>query len=137
MINFDKATLLSAAKKHNIELVVLYGSQVAGPTTNRSDIDIAIQTKAPLKETKDFLSVLQDLIQIFGEKLDLVLLNEAPPLLAYLVARNGLLLHEEKPGKFNNFKVMAGHRYADTKKFRALNTFFIEGFLKGAIPIAR
>ena len=77
-----------------VNLIIIFGSQVSGYTSPRSDVDIAvladkqltIQDKADISEqTAREMKVSSDLI-------DLVDLNVASPLLQYSIAQTGRLL---------------------------------------------
>jgi predicted nucleotidyltransferase len=125
------------ARSNEIDLVVLYGSQATGVVTSRSDIDLAVRSKKTKIDYKYFTKLLEEYTKIIGEKIDFVLINNAPPLLRRHISLYGKVLYEEKEGCFNNFKVESAHIYADTEKFRKENSLYVENFLKGVIPIVR
>ncbi|MDI6732065.1 MAG: nucleotidyltransferase domain-containing protein [Candidatus Margulisbacteria bacterium] len=136
-MKIDLKKIERLAASNNVDLVVLYGSQLTNYVNARSDIDIAVHVKTAKIEYPAFSKMLGDFVGIFGDKLDLVLLNEAPPLLKYQIAVYGKVLYEEKEGLFDSFKILSSRFYADTKKFRDLNSVYIDNFLKGVIPIGR
>lgn len=138
LINDDLVNKIKETSRiDEIDLAVLHGSHAKGITRKRSDIDFAVRSKIKRIDSQYFMKVLGDFTGIFGDKLDLVFLNEAPPMLKYRIAVYGKLLFEEREGLFEDFKVESSHFYADTKKFRDMNSFFINGFLKGVIPVVR
>jgi hypothetical protein len=62
-------------------------------------------------------------------RLDLVDLRRAGPLIAFEVARSGVVLFERSPALFRQFQSLAARRYADTKKLRDAQRRSIEVFL--------
>lgn len=100
-------------------LIIAFGSQVQGTSNNASDFDFAILNQKPLSlEEKSSLSnQLAEKLQIPEDKVDLVDLWSAPPLLQYQIATTGKLI-EGNDFNFLRFKVLAWKRYQDTAKFR-------------------
>jgi urease accessory protein UreH len=58
------------------------------------------------------------------DRIDLVDLNKASPLLMLEIATKGRVLYEEKDG-FLRFKLKASARYADTRKLRRLRQDYL------------
>ncbi len=96
MIPYERELIEYFRSKDNILLAYLFGSTVRGNTGRLSDIDIAIlvDEKSSKKEHLDIeLKILSEItILIKRDKIDLILLNEAPLLLAYNVIKNGVIL---------------------------------------------
>jgi hypothetical protein len=63
------------------------------------------------------------------DRLDLVDLRRAGPLLALEVARTGRPVFERQPGMFRAFQALAARRYADTQKLRDAQRRAIRVFL--------
>ena len=98
-----------------LELVVLFGSTVKGRRRASSDVDVAVRCAGPA----DFDLLHGLLAPVLGaDRLDLVDLHHARPLLAMEVARSGHLLYESRPGMFRQFQSLASRRYCDTAKLR-------------------
>ncbi len=76
--------------RKDIHFAFLFGSRARGRTFQESDVDIAIHFREPYSfETVKFLwRELEDLLR---KDLDLVVLNTAPPLLAYTAIRGRTL----------------------------------------------
>jgi uncharacterized protein YutE (UPF0331/DUF86 family) len=70
-----------------------------------------------------------------GERLDLVLLNRASPLLQFQVALHGAVLFEAAPGVFHAFQVLAAKRHADVAPLRRLDRLCVERFLRRTPPM--
>ncbi|MBI3328803.1 MAG: DUF86 domain-containing protein, partial [Nitrospinae bacterium] len=67
------------------------------------------------------LTLIGELSRIFRtDNVDVVILNEAPPLLAYEVLRGGVLLHCADEHTRVEFQLRTLHRYEDTKPLRGL-----------------
>lgn len=109
-----------------LALVVLFGSAARGRVRPDSDVDVAVLTDSAADLESAFLA----LAPVFmTERLDLVDLRRAGPLLAFQVARSGLLLYERSPGAFRQFQSLASRRYADTKRLRDAQKRSIHVFL--------
>ncbi|MBI4119117.1 MAG: nucleotidyltransferase domain-containing protein [Parcubacteria group bacterium] len=100
-------------------LVILFGSQAAKTAGGQSDTDVAVLFDRPLtlEEKLDLRSTLSEKLGVSEEKIDLVDLWVASPLLQYQIAQNGKLVEGEE-FDFIRFKVLAWKRYQDTAKFR-------------------
>lgn len=104
---------------NNLKLVILFGSQATGSAGKTSDTDIAVLGERPL--TLDEKSKLEEqYAQRFSvpeERVDLIDLSVAPPILKYQVAQSGRLLHGMEED-FIRFKVLAWKQYLNTERFR-------------------
>ena len=121
----EKDKLAALCRKHNIQLLVLHGSQAKGNARDKSDIDIGILSQVKL-DLDNQLALLNDFGEIFGEKFDPVFLNGAEPLISYQVALHGKPLFEEKEGIFQRFKIQVIARYMDSKKFRIMEKIYLK-----------
>ena len=87
-------------RKHpEIVAIYLFGSKAAGKAGPLSDVDIAVlldSTKVPPRRYFQIkLRLITEAMEaIHRSDVDLVLLNEAPPSLAYEVIRSGQLVYE-------------------------------------------
>lgn len=117
----------------DLELVVLFGSTAKGHRRSDSDVDVAVRCGGPAD-----LDVLYALLApaIGSDRLDLVDLRRAGPILAMEVARRGRLLYESRPGGFRQFQSLASRRYCDTAKLRRAQRRAIHVFLErhGLVP---
>jgi predicted nucleotidyltransferase len=84
-------------QQHPVRLAYLFGSQAIQRTHPSSDVDVAVlldESLTPEERFAERLRLLGDLARIFGtDNMDLELLNEASPLLAYEALRHGVLLY--------------------------------------------
>jgi len=79
-----------------IAYALLFGSTARGDTTPFSDVDVAIGLRSGVKlDAHDIGGLVVDLERAAGREVDLVILNGAPPGLAYRVFRDGRVLVEK------------------------------------------
>lgn len=132
-VNINLKKLETIATNYKLDLIILFGSEANGLTSRSSDIDIAIRTaKKEIDVTYESL-LLSSLIEFFGrDKIDVVILNYADPLLQYEIATKGRLIYEKVQGSFNKFQVQAMKENNDAQKFYQLDRMYIKNFLKGA-----
>jgi predicted nucleotidyltransferase len=120
---------------HGVVLAYLFGSQAEGKAGPISDVDIAVLL-GPQVDREQWFQVQLDLIgELTGlfhrNDVDVVILNEATPLLAYQVVRYGRILYEDEamlPAV--DFAAHAVSRYADTVPLRRLKRRYLEEWLE-------
>lgn len=110
--------IANIAQKHQLSLVVLFGSQATGRTHAKSDIDIGVA-----KKTRSFFEEMDvPVIEIENELTDLlhrddieiVNLSAVSPALMRSVVAEGKLLYEETPGVFSDWKLFAARIWMET-----------------------
>lgn len=101
------------------QLVILFGSHARKTAGKQSDTDIAVLASSPLSlaEKNALTAHLAVELQVNEERIDIVDLFNAPPLLAHQVGETGKLLHGTL-FDFNRFRIRAWKQYLDTTKFR-------------------
>ncbi len=102
-------------------LIIAFGSRVSGKSVSTSDYDFAVVAveKLSLSERVSISENIAKKMEIKEDKIDLVDLSSASPLLKFEVARNGKLIDGDY-AQFIRFKVRAFKEYVDTAKFRRL-----------------
>lgn len=108
------------ASKEEIVAVYLFGSAAAERSHSLSDLDFALLLNESLDEASAFdlrLETMGKLEQIARRPVDVVLLNEATPLLLFQVFRNGRLLLERDRASRCLFQMRALNRYYDFKPY--------------------
>lgn len=126
----DKVCIDERVRSHlpEVQLIVLFGSQAKGTATARSDWDIAIRKTPDTYPGMQFFTLqkkIADALEISFDRIDLIDLQTASPLLSFAVAKEGIPLYEEVPGSFRVFQVRASKVYADTAKIRRLQRDYI------------
>mgnify|MGYP001589176618 FL=1 len=93
----------------------LFGSWAAGKSRKNSDADVAIllNPSAAKKAFKLQLRWQEELARILGTNVDLVILNEADPLLKFQVYSKGRPVHVKMPVSAEKFKWRAINEYWD------------------------
>jgi len=125
--NEIKEKLSSLFKEEALQIVLLFGSQSSGQVHPESDIDLGFLYDEPV----DLLDLTNKVIQLLHkDRVDVVDLRRANPLLCYSAVRQGKLLFERSPGLFNSFFSLSFRRYVDTKKLRDARQRAIDNFLE-------
>lgn len=114
-------------KERDLRLILLFGSALTGAVHKKSDIDLAFLFDRPV----DILSITNNVIRLLHtDKVDVIDLKHASPLLKYSVAEKGRLLYEKSPGMFFEFYSLAFKEYVDTRKLREARETAIKYFLE-------
>ncbi len=102
-------------------VIISFGSQVSGRITPGSDFDFGVLTDELISISIGvrFSELLSKKLKINEDKIDLVDLSVASPILKFEVAKNGKLI-EGDVFDFIRFKVRAFKEYQDTAKFRRI-----------------
>jgi uncharacterized protein len=109
-----KSQIEKLAKKQNLSLVLLYGSQVRGKTSKDSDIDIAVLGINSIS-TEKLIVLHNEFAQIFEVKeIDVKSLHNIDALFRYQVMQNAVLLYG-RIYDYNTFRAYAFRDYHDSK----------------------
>ncbi len=129
-IQFNKKKLQELCEKFGLSLVILFGSNAKKKGIKpESDVDIGIQVKDKDTIVKKDLALLSAFTEAFEHnKIDLTYLNYADPLLLYEIVKDGILIYQDKKGRFAEFKIKALKRHFDAKKFYELEDICLQRF---------
>ena len=117
-------------RRFGISCLILFGSKAKQEICIKDDIDIAVLAEDTNLETDQEIKLFNALLNLFQtDKLDLVVLNRASPLLLKEVAISGKPLYEKKRGVFDSFQIKAIKKYLDAQKFFDLQHQCVENFL--------
>ena len=134
-----KEQLAPIFKKQKVVFAYLFGSQAKGTAGSLSDIDIAVYFDEDLAATERFdlrLAVLGELTDLYRtDAVDLVVLNDAPPLLAHRILKEGLLIFSDNEKMRLEYEVKAVLEYLDWKPY--LDKYTQEVFGPEAIQVDR
>lgn len=100
----------------DILFAYIFGSYVAGNMRKDSDIDIGIYLKEKMSIEK-YLKLKMDLMEACKREVDLVILNDATPLLKYEVYRSNILIFTRDKTIESNYKVKTLFEYSDMKRY--------------------
>lgn len=107
----------------NFKLIIAFGSRVTGNSSDESDYDFAVlpNTELTLSDRTDIAEYIANKYMINEDKIDLIDLSCASPILKFEIAQKGKLI-EGNTFDFTRFKVHAFKQYADTAKFRKIRS---------------
>jgi predicted nucleotidyltransferase len=110
-----------------VSAALVFGSQATGQARPDSDVDIAVLLDAlpPPSEKKELLWSLVGALgkELGSDRVDLVLLNDAPPKLAFHVLKHGRVVLDRDPVQLHRFRVRTYSRHAD---YEPVERFFRE-----------
>jgi len=110
----------------NVRFAYFFGSIAAKKDTPMSDIDVAVYFSKRIDVFTYRLKLMERLVRILNnEKIDIVVLNNASPLLRYEVIKNGILLKDN----INNrvvYETLALQEYLDTDHLRKIQMKYIK-----------
>lgn len=120
-------------KRPEVVAAYLFGSSVFGRTHPQSDVDIALFVEEKAYQKLDKAEpygykarMMVELMEALGtDRVGLVLLHGAPPLLAHEVIARGKLLFSQDEKARLSFEVATKHRYMDTKPLREIKHYHL------------
>lgn len=126
------------ASDDNVVLAFAFGSIAAGKMHPASDIDIAVLLRS-CQDRHEYAEIALSLseqlsITLSTDRVDLVILNTASPLLMFEVATKGILIYQRQVGLADNFKLKAVKMRMDAKKFIELDKVAVKKFLSEMKP---
>jgi len=117
-----------------IEALYLFGSTVAGGRTPLSDLDVAVLLPEGVPRERylelrlRMIAELSDLLDT--DRVDLVILNQAPPLLAHRVVTRGRLIWARDDITRTRFEARAIQEYLDLKPLYELERRYMAERIK-------
>jgi uncharacterized protein len=122
----QKEKIDEISKKHDLKMMVVFGSQISGKTHTGSDLDIGILLKQDPKSYHILLDVQSELREVFaGYKLDVSYLHNVTPYFLFEAVYKGELLYGSNR-EFVKLCAKAFKQYIDTKPLRDLRDEIIE-----------
>lgn len=106
------------AEKNNLDLVVIFGSQVKGTANKDSDIDLGVYSKLGLN-LDNKIKLSHDFSEIFeSDKIDINIISSNSPLLMRQILIEGKILYEKENNIADKLKLYAWKLLAESKFFR-------------------
>src|ERR671936_592313 len=113
----ERAAKRCLSRRKEVQAAYVFGSTVTGRLRPDSDIDIAVLLSprvTPARYFKYRLDLMADLSSALRRSdVDVVVLNEATPLLAHRVLSHGKLVFERSASARVRFQVRTASRYLD------------------------
>lgn len=103
--------------EEDILLAFVFGSFVSDHFTKKSDIDIAVLFNQ-MPVFTEFLKLKDNLSEALSREVDIVILNNASPIIKMQVLKRGIILKEKSKAIYNDFFVKTVKEYDDIKYIR-------------------
>lgn len=104
----------------DIIFVYIFGSYVQGKMRTDSDIDIAIYLEKKM-DIETYIEIKMHLSEACKREIDLIVLNDATPLLKYQIYKNNMLLFTRDKTIETSYKVKTLFEYSDMKRYLDLS----------------
>lgn len=125
-----KPKIEKLAEKYNLSLVVLFGSRATGKTHIHSDFDAAYLSRKSL-DLMDEARLVCDLMPVFrSDKVDLVNLKKAPPLLMKRIFDQHQVLFCADKAQYFAYQMYALRGYIEAKPLLKLRSDYVRGRIK-------
>lgn len=123
-LKINKKEIEKIAQKYNLEMVLLFGSQVNGRAKPDSDVDIAYSAKKQLSANEK-VDLNNDLCDFFKKDIvDQIDIKNANPLLLYEISQNSKLIFGKKIC-YLELKAFAFRNYIDSESLFNLEYLLI------------
>jgi predicted nucleotidyltransferase len=90
-----------------VDLLVVFGSAARGADRPRSDVDVGVRVRLRNDSPAARRAVERVLGRSLRREVDVVYLDEAPPLLRFQIAREGVLIRQAAPHLWSDFRARA------------------------------
>lgn len=119
------------AERHEMSLILLFGSALTGRRHADSDLDVAVLFRKEHSLTSaEYSELLHGLQEIFPDQpIDLGIINHADPLFLKKITENCRLLYGT-PRRLMELKIYAFKRYQDHRRYFEMEQQYVERFLK-------
>lgn len=129
-MGYDDEKLKVLAKKHNVSLILLFGSRTQDNYSLESDLDLGVLFQ---NDAYDRRAVISDLLSVFPDYvIDLVVLNHSDPVLNFEIIANYQILYSFDQEIFINFYTNTVKKYHDIRKFLQQEDLYLKNYLGGA-----
>ncbi len=130
LTSIEHAVTKFLRSKREVQAAYIFRSLVTGRSRRDSDVDIAVLVSDRVMRKNPFqyrLELMTELMAILKrDDVDLILLNQAPPLLAHPVLKKGKLILERSASARVAFQVRTVNRYFDTLPMRKLYLTYLK-----------
>ena len=121
------------ARSAEVKFAYVFGSCARGDTGPLSDVDMAVFLDSRVESFDFRLRLMEALSRALGtERFDLVILNDASPVLRYEVIREGRVIKEIKSSRVE-FETRTLAEYLDTAHMRKVQREYLKEQLGGSL----
>ncbi|TVQ01226.1 MAG: nucleotidyltransferase domain-containing protein [Balneolaceae bacterium] len=121
MKSLEEKIIRYAAGYEDILLVYLFGSRATEHTHSESDVDVALMFRFnQIPSVEHLLQIQDDLTSLLGKEVDIVVLNNASPIIRMQVLRKGKKLFDRDKRAYIRFFVRTINEYDDLKRVRSV-----------------
>ena len=128
--SIERAVTAFLESRPQVQAAYIFGSLVTGRSRPDSDVDIAVLVSDQIMHRNPFqyrLELMADLMGVLKrDDVDLILLNQAPSLLAHRVLKKGKLIFERSASARVAFQVRTVNLYLDTQPMRNLYLTYLK-----------
>ncbi|OEF95946.1 type VII toxin-antitoxin system MntA family adenylyltransferase antitoxin [Desulfuribacillus alkaliarsenatis] len=100
-----------------VQFAFIFGSYAINKQCEDSDLDVAIMLDKPLVDLEDYLKMKMELTELTKLEVDLVVLNDAAPLLKKEVFQTGIQIYAKSQTFVNEQRIKALFEYDDMEKY--------------------
>lgn len=119
------------ARRHQLALIVQFGSTVSGTVHEASDVDVAVLFDRAPASLEEQAQIAHELQSLFPEReLDLAVLDRADPLFLKQVFERCRLL-AGSPRRLAEMKIYAFKRYQDHRRYLAMEREYVRRAVNG------
>ena len=127
--DFKKLQQTLASEKP-VRFAYLFGSRVRKDVGKLSDIDVAVFLHGQVDPLQYRLKLIERIAKSLGaQKVDLIILNSATPLLAHQVVKSGAVVKESKRDRII-FEMESLQQYLDTEHLRNTQLSYLRQHLR-------
>ncbi len=125
MNEVDKNKIAEISKRHNLALVVLFGSRARADAREKSDFDVAYISIQPLELHEENRMAIEFHSLFKTSNVDIVNIRNADPLLLKKITEEGITLYEAKESLFNNLYLYAKRIFRESKVLNDLRHDYV------------
>lgn len=114
------AAKLKPLLKGRTKFALLFGSAAKGRLHAESDIDLAVYLDPPIEGFEKRAEFAEQLERAVGREIDLIVLNDADPIISMQAIQEGIPINDEAPGFLSLYKAQKTSEYIDFKRNREI-----------------
>jgi len=126
---------INLAEKYKLELILLFGSHVQGGLHPESDMDIAVYSRQVLSETEK-INITYELCNILHtDKIDLVDIKTAPPILKREIFKDYKVLYQKDPMLLYQLELVSVYEFKESEVLFQIRHERLQEFVSSVLLI--